>query len=458
MTFLYAMGMFWPKRKHRIPIVPLLSLTLFFISIMCLEAQAQSAGYGGTANGQIKPLQIGDPIPDELWDLSLQVVNHPQGKETITLSEYKDKLIILDFWATWCVPCIRNFPKLRDIQNEFGDQIKILAVTQESTEIINKFFETGAGKEYRYVHSVIDDRVLSAYFPHMGVPHIAWIAPNGKVLNTTRAEDITIANVQAILNNERIPMVSKIDIDRNRPLFLSDSFGDNMELRNYSIFAKGHYPGLPSGSNIKRNDMGKIYGRQFTNLPIMRIYGSIMHDIFGRNNERYNAKRTIIEVKEPALLNLIERDEKNYETFNLYNYELIIPENQADSLFYYMLDDLNRYSDYVGIIEKRDVDCLVLVRTSSKDKIKSKGGERKNTFPRSPSILSNGTLGAMINLLNGKTPIELPILDETGYKDNVDIEISGVTDLTSLRKELNRYDLDLIPSKRRLNMFVLKDK
>ncbi|MCH5685214.1 TlpA family protein disulfide reductase [Niabella sp. W65] len=132
------------------------------------------------------PLAIGDKIPDELWSLPLQVVNHPQGKKTITLSEYKDKLIILDFWNTWCVPCIRNFPKLHALQNEFGDKIKVLAVTQEDSDKITRFFKTGAGKEHTYVNSVINDSLLLKYFPHISVPHIAWINPKGKVLNTTQ--------------------------------------------------------------------------------------------------------------------------------------------------------------------------------------------------------------------------------------------------------------------------------
>lgn len=460
MTYIYAMATLWPKRKHQIPIVHLLSLTFTIVSIMCLEAQAQSPENRGAATGQttITPLEIGDPIPDELWDLPLQVVNHPQGKETITLSEYRDKLIILDFWATWCVPCIRNFPKLHDIQNEFGDQIKVLAVTQEDTEKINTFFESGAGKEHPYVNSVINDSVVSTYFPHRGVPHIAWIDPNGKVLNTTRAEEITTANVQAILDNGKVQMAGKVDIDRDRPLFLSDNFGESIELKSYSIFAKGGFSGLPSAGNFKKNKDGKVHGRQFTNLPIMNIYRPIIWSIFQQNNDRYNSKRAIINVKQPELLNWILKNESRYEDFNLYNYELIVPENKADSLYYYMLADLNRYSDYVASIEKREVDCLVLVRTSNKDKIKSKGGEAKNTFPRTPSILINRTLSSMVSALNGETSIKLPIIDETGYDGNADIEISGIKDLSSLKKELNNYDLDLIETKRTLNMFVLKDK
>ncbi|VTR46442.1 Cytochrome c biogenesis protein tlpA [Sphingobacterium thalpophilum] len=436
----------------------------YFLSIICfmlfgVEVARPQSREPGTANNQnITALNIGDQIPEALWNTPLQVVNHPQGKQTATLADYKSKLIILDFWATWCGNCIKNFPKLHALQNEFGDKIKVLAITKEDTDKIAKFFKTGVGKEHTYVNSVINDSVLSKYFPYRSVPHIAWINPNGKVLNTTQAEDITTANIQAILDNQKTQMVAKVDIDKNRPLFLSEHFSNDLQLKSYSIFVKGYYPGLPSGNNFKKTEDGEIYGRQMTNTTMMRIYNPILYELFDKKGDQFSSKRMIIEVKEPALLDVIKNEDGKSERYNLYNYELIVPEEKADSLYYYMLADLNRYSDYIGSIEKRMVDCLVLIRTSTIDKIKSKGGKPKNTFPASPSILTNQKLGSMINMLSEEKVITLPIVDETGYTDNVDIEVSGIKDLTSLKKELNRYNLDLVPAKRSLNMFVLKDK
>ncbi|WP_160169488.1 TlpA family protein disulfide reductase [Sphingobacterium thalpophilum] len=422
-------------------------------------SRSQSRTEFGAVNKQnITPLNIGDPLPHGLWDLPLQVVNHPKGKKSITLSEYKGKLIILDFWSTWCVPCIRNFPKLHDLQNEFGDRIKVLAVTTEDTEKITKFFTTGIGKEHTYVHSVIDDKVLTTYFPHISVPHIVWISPDGILQNTTLADEVNKVNVQTMLNDKKTNMVVKVDIDRNRPLFLSEYFGDDLQLNSYSIFSKGYYPGLPSGNNFKTTEDGKVYGRQMTNTSIIDIYRAILNELFRKNGEHFNSKRMIVEIKEPALLNAIEEKGGEHEKSNLYNYELIVPKEKADSLYYYMLADLNRYSEYMVTIEKRMEDYLVLVRTSANDKIMSKGGKSKIKYSSTNYISINRPISHMLNILNADTIIKLPIIDETGYTKKIDIEISGITDLQALRKELNRYDLDLKPTKRYLNMVILKDK
>lgn len=431
------------------------------VFLMCAAIQqqghAQVAPAKAVSNFKPAPLAIGDKIPDELWNLALEVVNHPEGKKTITLSEYKGKLIILDFWATYCSPCIRNFPRLHALQNEFGEKLKVLAVTSEALESINKFFSTGAGKNYTYANSVVADEILSDYFPHLGVPYIVWISPKNTVLNTTRTDEVTNDNIQAILENKNTKMATRIDIDTKRPLFLSEHFDDKMELKNYSIFAKGFYPGLPSGGDFRRDSTGKVYGRQITNLPIMDIYLPILYHVFERNGEAYNSKRAIIRVKEPAQLKLIKRNGV-YETDNYYSYELIVPKDKADSLYYFMLNDLNRNSDYIATIEKRTVDCLILVRSSNRDKMKSKGGGMVNRIVHHNVILYNAPLSHMLNNLNEQAAIDLPIIDETNYTNNVDIEISNVTSLSNLKKGLNRYDLDLKEEKRNILMFVLKDK
>src|SRR5690606_24297636 len=105
-------------------------LLTIFCFVLFSVAQAQSAQErtdAGLLN--VKPLQIGDTIPEELWHLPLQVVNHPDGKDTITQNDYRDKLIILDFWATWCAPCVKELPDLLRLEDSLT--CKVVALSDE---------------------------------------------------------------------------------------------------------------------------------------------------------------------------------------------------------------------------------------------------------------------------------------------------------------------------------------
>ncbi len=64
-------------------------------------------------------------------------------EETKKLSDYRGKVILLNFWATWCPPCVREMPSMERLQQQFSaDDFKIIAVNQME-EIDQVFAFTG---------------------------------------------------------------------------------------------------------------------------------------------------------------------------------------------------------------------------------------------------------------------------------------------------------------------------
>ena len=400
-----------------------------------------------TSFAQNKSLKIGESLPENIWSTPLQLVNHPQ--KTITLSQDKDKLILLDFWNTWCSSCLLNFPKMEELQKQFGDKIKILAVSNQDRLVLEKFFASKNGQRYKNVVSVAGDKMFHQLFPHKGVPYIIWIK-DGKMLNTTDGAQVTEKTIQEVLGGENSSLQTIVQMSRDRPLMLSENFDNEKDLSmiSYSLFAKGRIRGMGFGSGFHRSGQ-IVYGRQFTNFSFWEIASAIANEIFQKKNQSFNEKRRIIEFKNP---------ERRVEDKSLYNYEYIVPQSKADSLYPLMLENLSRFADYKTIIEKRKVKCLVLKRTSTVDKLKTKGSEMSFLFSLSKTNLQNTSLYALVNSLNAVPTISLPIVDETGYPNNIDLTMGVISDLNSIRKELLRYDLDLVEAERVLDMLVISEK
>lgn len=80
-------------------------------------------------NKSDEQIKVGDIL--EISDYELISVNKRKIDE--------DKLILIDFWATWCGPCIASFPHLEELQEKYRDDLQILAISDEKVDVVANF-------------------------------------------------------------------------------------------------------------------------------------------------------------------------------------------------------------------------------------------------------------------------------------------------------------------------------
>lgn len=72
-------------------------------------------------------------------DLSWQLINN-KG-ETVRLSDLSDKPIFINFWATWCAPCIAEMPSINKLYLDYKDDIHFVIATYEDQALVDAFLE-----------------------------------------------------------------------------------------------------------------------------------------------------------------------------------------------------------------------------------------------------------------------------------------------------------------------------
>ncbi|MBC8200475.1 MAG: TlpA family protein disulfide reductase [Planctomycetes bacterium] len=131
------------------------------------------------------PLYIGDKAPDV-------TVDHWVKGDAWT--EFEDgQVYVMEFWATWCGPCVSSMPHLSSLQDEYGDKIKIIGVSSEKDpEIVTSFLAKTNKRDnkvnndrMRYTVAVDPDRSTSRVFMEAsnqrGIPTSFIINGNGQV-------------------------------------------------------------------------------------------------------------------------------------------------------------------------------------------------------------------------------------------------------------------------------------
>lgn len=310
---------------------------LAVLLIMCLyaakQASAQQAEPAAAAVANIKPLQIGDTIPEHLWHLPLQVVNHPEGKDSVTLNDYRGKLIILDFWATWCSSCIKSMPKTNQLADKNANQMAVLAVTYEPLAKVSKFWYSNSVTEQIDFPTVVDGDKLKEAFPHKSVPHLVWISKQGRVTAFTSSAQLDKSKLALALAGDFSELTQKVNVDIHKPLFTTETLPME-KLQHYAVLFQGSIDGL-GGSSVLRRTEGVVHGRMLSNKTLLTLFEICVRKMM----PDYSRERLVYgQSGSDSILT----------DSTLYSIEVIVPVSAPESLYPEMLRTLNRYSPYTA--------------------------------------------------------------------------------------------------------------
>jgi thiol-disulfide isomerase/thioredoxin len=111
------------------------------------------------------------------WDFKLKDI---EGKE-VALSSFKGKVVLLNFWATWCGPCKAEIPGFVELQEKYRDKLTIIGYSVDDTAELAKKYAAEYKMNYPILLGEGREDVQDAYGPIWGIPASFIISKDGKV-------------------------------------------------------------------------------------------------------------------------------------------------------------------------------------------------------------------------------------------------------------------------------------
>ena len=123
-----------------------------------------------------------EEISEEEEDVKIEApdftLKNLQGEE-VSLSDYRGKIVLINFWATWCTWCDKEMPDLQRLKDENDDLIVLAVDVMEDKETVEKYIEEG---EYDFEVVLDEDGNVSQTYMVGGFPTSYFVDKDGILL------------------------------------------------------------------------------------------------------------------------------------------------------------------------------------------------------------------------------------------------------------------------------------
>lgn len=358
-------------------------VSLFAATVLTVAPSARSQTTGEPKVGDVPPT------------LGLaKLLQAPEGRK-VNWAELKGKVVVLEFWATWCAPCVAAIPHLNELADRFKDRpVQFIAVTDEDEKVITAFLKR------KPIHAWVgldSDKSMFKDYRITGIPHTVVVDRKGKIAAITYPTSVT----EAVLG----------DVLAGKKLALAQATGDHGGGIRPGEVPYGGDQGQPSLFQVlirrsaadEQNGMGMASGNGSITVSRSTVL-SVLSACYGINPTRIVTNSALPEG----------------------NFDFVVktPAKSSDAATAWLRQAVETTFGLSARRETREVDVFVLSAPKPNDAhltpTVSTGG---SSFSSRPGTMEgvNQSISSMAWSLEGK--LGKPILDETGLTNRYDFDL-----------------------------------
>jgi hypothetical protein len=400
-----------------------------------------------------KPLSIGDKMPD--WKFTPFI----NGKESIQLSSYKGKPLMIAFWISSCGGCLNMLGKTDGLRKKFKDDFSFIFISDDKdpAQPISLMSRRTDLKNLQ-IPVMKSDSAFFNLFPHNGDPHVILVGKDGFIKAVTGSQYITENVISDLIAGKEIKLPLQkpsLTYEEENSLFGDGFLNDSVLL--YNSVLTGYIDNLSAGFKSKVLP-GNRLRLSVDNITLPDLYATAYSNRLPLSPGD-PLKTLIINAKDKKELDVsiddpLERKQK-------YCYELIVPRgNNKTNAFAldYMKTDLDRYFNITTAIEKRLVTCYGLIpKNASKTSLKDKHDQYIQTWPGNID-LHNQLLSGIIGQIDYLCRDAIFIMDNNAV-DRYTLTLKDKYDsLEELKNDLKTAGFELVPVQKELEFLILNEK
>lgn len=364
-------------------------------------------------------VQIGSLVPN--FDINILT---KEGTVKKNIKDYRGKVVVLEFWATYCGPCLPAMDHLADLQFKFKNDLEVINITDEERWKVVNFLK----KRPTFLAIGLDnDKFINQLFYHQLMPHTIIIDPQGYIKAITSPEEVTEEVIYLAKSGAILAVKTKAEFAPKSENATAMNAVQAEDKSFYKVAVSAYKEGIQSQIN-KKSD----FEYEFINCTVPLMYQVLYQTTRPNPNDR-----ACLEVSEQTKYLLDEKQQ--------YSMTIKLPEQMKHRL---------------GEIGMKHLEEIFAVKAKNENRTRKVYAltTNKDIAPPSNNAGMDMPLKDFLKLLWDTKVVDMPIVNESNTADNTIVWIADFPkEVSKVQESIQKMGFKLEPKTTETACLVLHE-